>query len=367
MDSLEAAHKIKAKCVDSDKQMRSQIIKIQLKEEEEEIIYDDANYELIGSDEEYKPPPALKRSLAMASNSNISSANIVEEFEIVEAKVESTEILSISPLPQYMMMKKRGRQLGTKSENRKEDLNCENCGKHLTSSIGLKRHYTECPKTYQLCEICNEKIQGRALFLAHIERHVKEDAPPLMECPSCEQKMYHREAIMKHRCPGFLEMSKQPVRNTCYLCNEEFEVQKLLFTHITKAHRRDGMFYCPISACEAKTVYTPKTFHFHLESHFENLNIVCKICGEIFTDRYLHYLHEMEHKKGSVYKCDFCGKEIMNKESLLKHIQMLHVSVPHYPCDKCGCSFRTEPQLQKHQIKEHGATGNFQCEICGTW
>ena len=63
----------------------------------------------------------------------------------------------------------------------------------------------------------------------------------------------------------------------------------------------------------------------------------------------------------SNYKCDFCDKTFRKKDSLKRHIKIVHEGVKNHKCDMCEKSFFTSSFLESHKTNFHLKN---KCDIC---
>ena len=72
-------------------------------------------------------------------------------------------------------------------------------------------------------------------------------------------------------------------------------------------------------------------------------------------------LGESIKAKSDSYKCKECGKEVENKNILVKHIKKGHPKMLH--CANCDETFQESWRLELH-MKSHGNLSPFKCDLC---
>lgn len=65
--------------------------------------------------------------------------------------------------------------------------------------------------------------------------------------------------------------------------------------------------------------------------------------------------------------CDRCGKILLNKSTMAKHIINTHTNKPRqrFKCDKCSKNFITKQGLRFHEATHLGKL-SFKCRICSS-
>ena len=64
----------------------------------------------------------------------------------------------------------------------------------------------------------------------------------------------------------------------------------------------------------------------------------------------------------SSFKCSMCGASFLKKETLNKHIALIHM----LKCNFCDTAFTSELQFERHIMKVHEGKKPFKCSICKT-
>lgn len=77
--------------------------------------------------------------------------------------------------------------------------------------------------------------------------------------------------------------------------------------------------------------------------------------------------HEKTHS-GVMASCEICGKKLVYKHYLRKHIKSVHANHRPFECNIDGCKWKfAYPQCSKrHQARKHNmVTNRNECPICG--
>lgn len=172
----------------------------------------------------------------------------------------------------------------------------------------------------------------------------------------------------------------------CYMCDNPFKSMEKVFAHYQKKHRqKNRQFLCPYPGCRLKgrPILSSKTFHFHLQSHYEPFKVRCALCRRKFLDEWTFRKHFYKHVPKNLLKCEFCEQEIWFKSSLEKHIKKFHKDpVPikekrkkllklkkkHHPhriaskCFVCDQSFDSLEKVFLHLKAMHYKNNVFKCQ-----
>lgn len=281
-------------CLESDQQLRDQITYSIKKEEIDITDFEDADH--YSDNEELDP---------------------ICEFPSVLVKLEhmKQELMPTEKKKMGRPKKSHRKRPEPKRKNKKvpNGTVCRSCLKTYTDKYSLYRHSKRCTKHFYACEICRTSIQYKQDFLDHVKKHEENEDPPIMQCETCQEKLYYREAIDNHKCP----IDKKE-KFLCYMCNcLEFTEKNDLLNHL-RTHKIEGALICPIPECNGTRIVKPHNFYHHMEGHYNPANICCSICGLFFADRLLHVLHRRKHKlyKNTPVTCDLCGRDISSKVGL---------------------------------------------------
>lgn len=170
----------------------------------------------------------------------------------------------------------------------------------------------------------------------------------------------------------------------CFLCDGKFNSMEKVFAHYTKKHRTKGLFICSYEGCRIKgrQILSSKTFHFHLQTHYNPLKIKCVLCHRKFLDEWTFRKHYYKHVPANLLTCNICDKKIWFKSSLEKHIKKVHKEPepvkekrmktmkmkmkqkPHRIASKCFVCDENVDSLEKvfvHLKNKHLKNGMFKC------
>ena len=93
------------------------------------------------------------------------------------------------------------------------------------------------------------------------------------------------------------------------------------------------------------------------------LTSVKELCGHMKTCK--HILKNFD-RNGNVFKCNYCKKSFKanHKNSLIRHIQSVHLKLKPHLCTICQKHFSTENNLKLHVSDVHDKIKTFKCKEC---
>ncbi|KAL4234513.1 Heteroproteinous nuclear ribonucleoprotein A0 [Mactra antiquata] len=201
---------------------------------------------------------------------------------------------------------------------------CNHCPDTFSKRAKLELHtqlYHVGP--YQ-CHICSEEFFDRKL----LEEHQSDKHEMNFSCRKCDMTFNGSQKLRRHYNEDHASRAF-----VCEICDEGFEIQGFLRTHLIERHFRGDRKEMFIKYPEMKAV---------------NSEILCDLCGENFMTRNLCKFHVKDFHFGG------------NQNLLIKHFPLFS-RIPDPPsvckCDHCGKDFRTLSRLNKH-LNTHLTSSN---------
>jgi len=144
-----------------------------------------------------------------------------------------------------------------------------------------------------------------------------------------------------------LHIGQRP--HICGICSLSFTYKNSLDKHMN-LHKVKKLFSC--ETCSM--VYARKAdLDTHALSHAltqnSQISIKCEECGEEFTNQDSLNRHiEMHRKSRKTIQCNVCQKNCSSSKELMTHMQMHTGADNPYNCPECSVGYRTKYTLQQH-------------------
>lgn len=140
----------------------------------------------------------------------------------------------------------------------------------------------------------------------------------------------------------------------CQSCIISYKTALKLSEHNEKYHcESSGPMRCKICT---RRFQTSRLLNAHSESHYTKY--ACQICDETFYRRYNYYKHNMKYHT-QIYECKECGKRFWRRTDFYEHFKEMHKS---FICDYCGKSVNEKQTLINHMRRRHLCTKT--CDVC---
>ncbi|BFG03738.1 zinc finger protein 189 [Drosophila madeirensis] len=253
-------------------------------------------------------------------------------------------------------------------------------------SAAAKSHFGSIGALHLTQEECNEILIKRAIAAGHHQTHTitaadgshhhssASGATPSERphiCSHCGKSFAHKHCLNTHL---LLHSTDRPYQ--CQECKKSFTLKHHLLTH-SRVHSRERPFVCqecgrafPLKrhlvthskfhagerpyVCEECGESFAQENHLIMHSRFHgSLNpFVCADCGASFPRKFQLVNHGRIHGK-IPHSCTVCGKEFLQKRTLVSHMRRVHTGEQAHPCVSCGEGFLTKAELHQHVRAAH--------------
>ncbi|XP_034479714.1 zinc finger protein 665 isoform X4 [Drosophila innubila] len=218
---------------------------------------------------------------------------------------------------------------------------CDECGK----SFLLKHHLTTHARVHtgerpHICTHCGKSFAHKHCLNTHLLLH-STDRP--YQCQECKKSFTLKHHLLTH---SRVHSRERPF--VCQECGRSFPLKRHLVTH-SKFHAGERPYVCE----ECGESFAQEN-HLIMHSRFHgSLNpFVCADCGASFPRKFQLVNHGRIHGK-IPHSCTVCGKEFLQKRTLVSHMRRVHTGEQAHPCVSCGEGFLTKAELHQHVRAAH--------------
>ncbi|XP_022226449.2 zinc finger protein 189 isoform X16 [Drosophila obscura] len=218
---------------------------------------------------------------------------------------------------------------------------CDECGK----SFLLKHHLTTHARVHtgerpHICSHCGKSFAHKHCLNTHLLLH-STDRP--YQCQECKKSFTLKHHLLTH---SRVHSRERPF--VCQECGRAFPLKRHLVTH-SKFHAGERPYVCE----ECGESFAQEN-HLIMHSRFHgSLNpFVCADCGASFPRKFQLVNHGRIHGK-IPHSCTVCGKEFLQKRTLVSHMRRVHTGEQAHPCVSCGEGFLTKAELHQHVRAAH--------------
>ncbi|CDI98581.1 zinc finger protein [Echinococcus multilocularis] len=171
---------------------------------------------------------------------------------------------------------------------------------------------------------------------------IKESSLTSGPCPICGTVMATRHGMRRH----FKIMHKQAEASACKICGRKFLTTFAIQRHMRRVHPDEMNDSPPFRNIDGEN---PTSCPFC----FKNFS------GKQSLDRHLRIVHQ--HVEIGI--CSICDKTFSNKFAMKRHHENVHAASRHI-CSKCDLSFPSKFALMGHNLSSHNTSKIFACSHC---
>lgn len=177
---------------------------------------------------------------------------------------------------------------------------------------------------------------------------------------------------------------------SCQICNEKFNVFRLLNIHMNKHYQKQVCHICgagfsnlvflnlhktrshkPLKCRHCNVNFTNKTDKKHHEITVHNvkferkLRFPCPYCSERFYQENFRVQHLVEKHglKRPEFRCNICSKVFITKSLCNNHLKNVHLKEKSHECEICHNFFYTKSDVARHKVT-HTGEKNYSCSMC---
>ncbi|CRK98433.1 CLUMA_CG011791, isoform A [Clunio marinus] len=215
-------------------------------------------------------------------------------------------------------------------------------GKVLNNGETTKRHqYVRHLKTKLQCDICGKTLTSRVKIAYHMNTH-KKFRKKDFHCEICENSYFGNDQLQRH----VLKNHERPKHLSCSICRRTFKTKEDLKNH--------KLLPCRLPCDICGKMLTQANLKRHIDMvHFNIKPYQCDICGKTMTSRVNIAYHMNTHKKfrKKDFQCHICESSFFQKWNLQRHILKNHEGPKHSTCSICRRTFKTKEGLKNHKLR----------------
>ncbi|XP_041372535.1 uncharacterized protein LOC121385813 [Gigantopelta aegis] len=262
-----------------------------------------------------------------------------------------------------------------------KSLECQYCGKGLSSVPALKNHEMihtgerpykcDCGKSFidsstfkrhqrihtgikpYMCDVCGKQFNQSNSYRTHMTCHTGEKH---YKCNVCGHSFDKLKKLMDH---NQRENHGNLKKHTCSVCSAVFRDVASLDRHMC-SHTGEKAFKCEY--CN-KTYEKQYQFNEHMHSHAGFKPFKCDVCGDSFLRKGQLKFHVYKHQYGRQFECEFCHQAFYRSTDLIVH-RRIHTGERPFKCNQCDRSFRQKWECKNHQLWDHSTEKPFTCDKC---
>ena len=186
------------------------------------------------------------------------------------------------------------------------------------------------------------------------------------ECSSCMSYLFFPEldvVAFREAYHGFEEVNNHG-SEAIHVQDVNGENSHLYDPLVQKTSENERSFICDFCG---KCYFTKDSLKKHIDivHSTEKYNeYKCSVCEKTFSHKFLLKKHCIKHKVATPYMCTVCGTEFKRECDLTHHLINFHNKTL-IDCDVCDTKFRYKKDLLRHKRTKHDQI-KYNCEFCRT-
>ena len=141
-------------------------------------------------------------------------------------------------------------------------------------------------------------------------------------------------------------------------------LKKMRLSLISQQHqnivKKKSVFACQLCS---KCFPSKRMLNKHEKYHVDK-NTSCKICGQVFNQKWKWEQHIAKEHSNQSLECKECGKTFQWHRNLLAHISLHHQREIRYRCKNCPLTFLKKKAFVMHHREKHKEAIEPWCSLC---
>jgi uncharacterized C2H2 Zn-finger protein len=176
-----------------------------------------------------------------------------------------------------------------------------------------------------------------------------------VQCIQCDQECRTFGHLLQHTNREHKGVSQV----LCDICGRHFKNTTHLKEHISREHTNKAV-KCQVCGEEVPSSTRMRT---HMQ-RAHNKTYKCFVCTDVFETHYRRSHHMMTvHKHRDEVKCQHCPRIFVFRSTMMRHLRETHLQERNAVCAICGWRAFGTHRLQRHMMK-HSNDRNFKCPSC---
>ena len=192
------------------------------------------------------------------------------------------------------------------------------------------------------CKECNKELSDKYRLRDHVKR-IHEGGLKLVHCDICDKSFTSKSDLRKHK-----DSTHDGITYPCNVCQRPFSRKENLGLHMQTIHKIGAIREFKCIPCNLEySNYSGLRYH-RLAKH-EGTQHRCTKCERTFESkinlrRHFLKLHEDHYK---LFQCTKCKAVFKSSSHFKRHIETVHDRVE-CKCETCGISVIGKESLQRH-------------------
>ena len=211
------------------------------------------------------------------------------------------------------------------------------------------------------CKICGKVFQYLCSLTAHMANIHEKAILNSHKCDFCDLKLKLLSSVKKHM------KIKHFARHKCGNCKSYFSTKLDLENHIKVKHDLEKSPICEkcdICGKPFEGDHKSEKLKVHMSVNHLDKSLRCDLCGYIFAHKESLERHVLVvHESLKLYRCKTCNDTFSQSQDLVSHIERAH-QAKILSCNMCNYETKVTKNLKRHKNMIHTNDKRFGCDIC---